>query len=541
MRGPMIEQVGGQIEGIAGRAEKVFCSTEPAGALVSPVRAACLMIGLLITAYSLAPFAIPYHDDTLASRLDRFFQFPGTRIRTWVGPLAHLCAFLALGACAAAGAGRAKAGAVFLLFLPLVVFIEAYQLFVPSRHAQLADLLANSTGMAVGAALGVRLRGRFEGLNRAYARLERRIHVFLFSLTIVAWLALLVLPAMNLLSLATWDPSYPLLVGNEVGGGRPWTGELRYVAFYDRALTPADVSARRVDLAEGRPASDAPLQALLAAYDFRVASGEVIQASGPVTAPPLIIRDPAACEWRPGVGGLVLRGPVVLSTDEPPRELVAAMAATGAFSVEAWFRPESLSQRGPARIVSVSRGVSNRSFTLGQEHDELVFRVRTGVSGPNGSYPALEAGSSRLTTNLHHVVATYANGVSRLYLDGKPLPSELDLHAPGPVLQLGGSVASQAAAAMLCVLPLVLSGYVIFAGGQRYRPAILSFAAMTGVIATGWAARYLAVGHRPDWETAAWVVLAWVVLYPAVVLICVRPRPRVPAAMGVEPGPRVAT
>jgi hypothetical protein len=39
----------------------------------------------------------------------------------------------------------------------------------------------------------------------------------------------------------TWDPSYPLVVANEVGGGREWLGELHLIAIYDRALDSEEV------------------------------------------------------------------------------------------------------------------------------------------------------------------------------------------------------------------------------------------------------------------------------------------------------------
>lgn len=40
---------------------------------------------------------------------------------------------------------------------------------------------------------------------------------------------------------STWDPSYSLVVANEVGGGREWLGELHLIAIYDRALDSEEV------------------------------------------------------------------------------------------------------------------------------------------------------------------------------------------------------------------------------------------------------------------------------------------------------------
>lgn len=41
--------------------------------------------------------------------------------------------------------------------------------------------------------------------------------------------------------LSTWAADYPITVGNEPGGERPWLGELHLVAVYCRALTPDEV------------------------------------------------------------------------------------------------------------------------------------------------------------------------------------------------------------------------------------------------------------------------------------------------------------
>jgi hypothetical protein len=41
---------------------------------------------------------------------------------------------------------------------------------------------------------------------------------------------------------SSWDPSYPLLMADELGGGRSWLGEYHRIAIYDRALDAGDVS-----------------------------------------------------------------------------------------------------------------------------------------------------------------------------------------------------------------------------------------------------------------------------------------------------------
>lgn len=41
--------------------------------------------------------------------------------------------------------------------------------------------------------------------------------------------------------LSNWDHSYPLVVGDEIGGGREWEGIFHHLAVYDRALIPSEI------------------------------------------------------------------------------------------------------------------------------------------------------------------------------------------------------------------------------------------------------------------------------------------------------------
>jgi hypothetical protein len=42
-------------------------------------------------------------------------------------------------------------------------------------------------------------------------------------------------------TISSWDPSFALVLGNEVSGDRSWTGLIKFVAIHNRALTPAQI------------------------------------------------------------------------------------------------------------------------------------------------------------------------------------------------------------------------------------------------------------------------------------------------------------
>ncbi|MBT4822595.1 MAG: PQQ-binding-like beta-propeller repeat protein [Lentisphaerae bacterium] len=91
---------------------------------------------------------------------------------------------------------------------------------------------------------------------------------------------------------------------------------------------------------------------------------------------------------------------------------------SGELTVEAVLRTESLQQRGPARIVSFSVDPYHRNFTLGQQNDRLILRLRTPQTGDNGMKPETTLCSIRKSAE-HHVLVTYRNGELVCYLDGQ--------------------------------------------------------------------------------------------------------------------------
>ena len=87
-------------------------------------------------------------------------------------------------------------------------------------------------------------------------------------------------------------------------------------------------------------------------------------------------------------------------------------------TLEAYITPKDLKQTGPARIITLSGNTSERNFTVGQEKERLVLRLRTPLSGDNGSIPEitlaqLEAGKSV------HLLVSYAPGRLVCYIDGR--------------------------------------------------------------------------------------------------------------------------
>lgn len=104
-----------------------------------------------------------------------------------------------------------------------------------------------------------------------------------------------------------------------------------------------------------------------------------------------------------------------------------ALVSSGRMSLEILLQPDSLEQGGPARIVSFSRDLMRRNFTLGQEGNGLAFRLRTTETDLNGVYPSLLVPKVFNDRKPQHLAVTYDGAKVRLYIDGKLHPLGVEL------------------------------------------------------------------------------------------------------------------
>ena len=114
---------------------------------------------------------------------------------------------------------------------------------------------------------------------------------------------------------------------------------------------------------------------------------------------------------------MVLAGGAFLA-DEAGADLLDACRESNQLTVEAVIRPDRLDQTGPARIVTFSSNAGSRNFTLGQERDRLVFRLRTPQAGENGVNPETILGPIPDGPPLH-VAVTYRPGQLVAFVNGE--------------------------------------------------------------------------------------------------------------------------
>jgi len=120
-------------------------------------------------------------------------------------------------------------------------------------------------------------------------------------------------------------------------------------------------------------------------------------------------------------GTLELSGGAILvrGVDET---LFGQCRRTSELGVEIRFASHAANQTGPARVISFSSDPYSRNFTLGQEADRLLFRLRTPNTGENGMSPQTDL-VSVAAHKAYHVVVSYRPGELVCYVDGKQVAS----------------------------------------------------------------------------------------------------------------------
>lgn len=100
-----------------------------------------------------------------------------------------------------------------------------------------------------------------------------------------------------------------------------------------------------------------------------------------------------------------------------PANLIGTIKRSNSLSLELWFKPTNLTQKGPARIFSLSGGTSDRNLTIGQEGRALQVRIRTTKTSNNG-LPAMES-TPLLKNQITHAFYTFGENEAKLYINGK--------------------------------------------------------------------------------------------------------------------------
>jgi VanZ family protein len=294
--------------------------------------------------------------------------------------------------------------------------VECLQLFLPSRVSALADILSNTTGGIVGCfcflPLGIDVVRVIDRLARAMRRRVVGLRAAGTLMVVVAVVCGSLVWMLRRPRLATWNPDFPLLLGNEnhlkPADARPWDGTVTGLHIANRAATAAEA------------------ENILAHGDFAAIMGNNVIADyallgpGPYADASHHLPD---LSWATGRPPIAAGAPVhfangnFLSTVVRAKPLVHAITDTDSFTIAFVAAADRPDQTGPARIVTSSRNPLVRNFTLGQEKADLIIRLRTRSGGNNGTCPEWLVPGTFRDHDSHAFLITYDGDILRVYVD----------------------------------------------------------------------------------------------------------------------------
>ena len=129
--------------------------------------------------------------------------------------------------------------------------------------------------------------------------------------------------------------------------------------------------------------------------------------------------DQQKLDWIPDESGVRISPCSALTSPEPPIQLYEAFRHGAELTLDVILKTTKVTANGARWIVSYSQDVLNRNFTLGQEKDALMFRLRTKITDPNGVLPHLTVPRVFSPGVRQHIAVTYDGKTERIYVDGK--------------------------------------------------------------------------------------------------------------------------
>ena len=294
----------------------------------------------------------------------------------------------------------------------LSLTVEILQMFLPLRTPNLADIVTNSTGGFLGFVCfrlwRIKIIAYASALiekSKGYLSIKNLTAAFIGYATLAFLISIALLNATNL---SNWDSSFPLLLGNERTGNRPWRGYVSEVLIANRAIAEEEVQAfsnKRffADIGDSLVAS----YQLTGKESYPDQTGQLMELSWRGTPPEAQAKM-----------GVFLTPSHWLETKAPAALITEKIRETSQFTIGTTVATADTTQTGPARVVSLSGDTSHRNFTLGQQETDLVFRLRTPVTGKNGSAGEMVIPDVFADTNPHHLIITYSAPILHIYIDG---------------------------------------------------------------------------------------------------------------------------
>jgi VanZ family protein len=330
----------------------------------------------------------------------------------------NILLFMPLGFSSTAFFQKIKIKTISKLFILVLISsglsltVEILQIFLPSRSPTPADLINNTIGGIVGiicfyiwhSPSFIYILSSLENSNIRNS--VKRITLLFFGYILLSFL--ISIPWQNTISLSNWHLNYSLLLGNERTGNKPWHGYISEFHIADKAISAKDVS----ELFDNKNYLKTIGDYLIGSYQltnklsYQDATGKLPELLSQGQSPKI-----------QNEKGVVLSSSHWLKTKIPATLLSERIRKTSQFTIITTVATADTTQTGPGRIISLSSNTLHRNFTLGQQGKDLDLRVRTPITGENGTGIKLSIPGVFATNDFHSLIITYSPGTLKVYVD----------------------------------------------------------------------------------------------------------------------------
>ncbi|MEL7243012.1 MAG: VanZ family protein, partial [Cyanobacteria bacterium J06573_2] len=305
--------------------------------------------------------------------------------------------------------------AVTLASAALSSTVELLQIMVPSRTPTPADIFNNSFGGFLG------LICFYIWNSQSFKAILQRIESSKASNSIskitlcftcyVILIFLITIPWQATTYLSGWNPSFPLIIGNEKTADRGWEGFISELNITNKALSQNQVKQILSQTNNQINSFQNFRDSLIASYEF---TGKAPYKDQAKKQPDLLWNGEPKTQNQQGI---LISSNHWLQTAKPVTSLSESISRTSEFTISTTLTTTQTQQTGPARIISLSGDSFRRNFTLGQQESDLVFRVRTPLTGANASDVKLDVPGVFNDKEPHRIVITYSKSSLIIYVD----------------------------------------------------------------------------------------------------------------------------
>ncbi len=297
--------------------------------------------------------------------------------------------------------------------------VETTQLFLPRRISNFTDVATNTIGGGLGAFI---YWGRNPVINFLEALISNHLHRLTpksVGLVFVGYFVFIYSIVFSLLinvNLSNWDNDFPLIIGNETTGDRPWLGKINQLHISDRALSLTEINAafdvREVFwLKSGNSVASYLFSEIFNRQDSDFAN--IFD-----NKPRLVWQQQSSSKSvRDNNQSITVNSDRWLKTPKSASIIIKKLRKKNQFTISAMVASNKIEQSDYPRIISISGNPYYRNITISQDRKNLILRLRTPVTGENGNEPELLIPNIFNDLKFHHLILTFDADKLDVYID----------------------------------------------------------------------------------------------------------------------------